>query len=523
MVNNPITKIGNFKKIQMLFDKNSNKRWEEWLKFENIFKPGKQGIVGLFSVIGDEELKIVFKLSQYVNYLVLHENIISTGLKEIEPFCPHFYKNFGTINCKVNTFDKNIFNPDAKHKISTDILMLEYIEKSCKFYNYIKAVEKVEEDLLYSIIKQVLIGIQMAQTFKKFTHYDLHSCNIMIKTCSKDVVFFYILNETDRFLVPTFGNYPIIIDYGFSYISDLEDGPLWPSLGHTNVGFTSNKFDHIADIKLFLSSCSYEIKEKRKSEKSLKFRKFVKTILKPLNMDFYCGWDDIKGNSAAGRVMKKLKDYGGKSKLFYDYENYCSDIIQSLIILPLQAQDYSDLETSYESFINEWIKIENEVSVVFYNLQILKIVVDLARKYHYSYLQENKKETAAMFRNDVHHEISKIVKFFSPKKINYEILLCSLLVFSRCMEGLLYETLNKQEIIKEKEYEKLSFKSASQVFSMIEEKFPFEYIFSKDTRILIFDAILKKTKIISLTEKMAENINSNPLKEKYINEIYSQL
>jgi len=128
-----------------------------------------------------------------------------------------------------------------------------------------------------------------------------------------------------------------------------------------------------------------------------------------------------------------------------------------------------------------------------------------------------------MFRNDVHHEISKIVKFFSPKKINYEILLCSLLVFSRCMEGLLYETLNKQEIIKEKEYEKLSFKSASQVFSMIEEKFPFEYIFSKDTRILIFDAILKKTKIISLTEKMAENINSNPLKEKYINEIYSQL
>ena len=124
---------------------------------------------------------------------------------------------------------ENPFDIKSKYAIEKDVLLCEYIDKSCKFYNYIRS-DKVEEDVLYSIVKQVLLGITIAQKEKKFTHYDLHSFNVMIKKCNKDLVFLYKIDEENQFCVPTLGHYPIIIDYGFSFIEDMNDNPLWASL-----------------------------------------------------------------------------------------------------------------------------------------------------------------------------------------------------------------------------------------------------------------------------------------------------
>ena len=120
----------------------------------------------------------------------------------------------------------------------------------------------------------------------------------MIKRCDKNIVNLYIIDDDNQFCIPTMGYNPIIIDYGFSYISDMEDNPLWASLAHTDVGFMSNIFDWVADPKLFLITVSLEIKNKRNSKQSKIFRRIVKNIFYPLNIDWESGWDEDQDRGA---------------------------------------------------------------------------------------------------------------------------------------------------------------------------------------------------------------------------------
>ena len=327
----------NYTDLVSYYKQNQDKNWKEWLLFDQVFnKPGKQGLVGLLSDKTTPKNKYIFKVSQYINYLIQHEFVVMTGLNDLAPYCIHFCKSIGTIICKVDPKSRkegNPFNSDSKYLIEKEVLLCEYIDKSCKFYNYIRAVDdKIPEDIIYSTIKQVLLAIAIAQNKKQFTHYDLHSCNIMMRKCDKDLVFLYVLDENNQFIVPTYGHYPTIIDFGFSYISDMNDGPLWASMGHTEVGFMSDRFDWVADPKLFLVTVSSELKEKRKSKKSKKLRRIVKNLFSPLTIDWDSGWDNINDQGASDYITEMLEDYNIGSIIFEDYEHYCIDIIQSLII-----------------------------------------------------------------------------------------------------------------------------------------------------------------------------------------------
>ncbi len=133
----------------------SQKDWKKWLKFHCVFeKPGKQGIVGLFKRRDGSDKKIVFKISQYINYLVHHEFTVMNSLNEISPYCPHFCKALGTILCEVEPGKKdgNPFSTKSKYPIEKEVLLTEYIDESCKFYNYIRS-PKISENVIFSSIK----------------------------------------------------------------------------------------------------------------------------------------------------------------------------------------------------------------------------------------------------------------------------------------------------------------------------------------------------------------------------------
>lgn len=318
------------------FDMNRTKPLHEWLTFDKILdKPGKQGVVGLFKTKQTKPVDVIFKMSQYINYLVQHELTIMQGLKEVSNFCPHFCRGIGMIETLIDAkYKKNCTNPfdiTNAHPINKEILLAEYIDDSSKFYNYIRS-EKIHEDVLFSIVKQVILATSFAQKLKKFTHYDLHSFNIMVKQCDKDVVFLYKIDDENQFCVPTHGSYPVIIDFGFSYIENLDY--LFPSLAHTDVGFMSDRFDWVADPKLFLVTVSQEIKYKRGTKKAKRFRRIVRNIFNPLTIDWQSGWDELGIKGASEQISKVLDEYNEISNLFYKYDCYCLDIIQTLILLP---------------------------------------------------------------------------------------------------------------------------------------------------------------------------------------------
>jgi hypothetical protein len=516
----PLTEITGFSSLVEYYEKHKNESWTEWLEFDQTFeKPGKQGLVGLLkpkekllSPI-EKPLKFVFKISQYINYLVQHEYTVMKGLNEISPYCPHFCKAIGTLLCEVDPTARKEGNPfriTTKHPIEKEILLTEYVENSSKLSSYIKS-EKIHEDVIYSTVKQVLMGISIAQKKKHFTHYDLHSYNIMMKKCNKDVVFLYVLDDENQFCVPTHGHYPVIIDFGFSYIEDLEDGPAWPSMGHTDVGFMSDRFDPIADPKLFLVTVAKEMRQARNNKKSNKFRTIVKNMFGKLKIDWESGWDNVEEKGASDFVTEMLQGHSSRSNLFDNYDHYCIDIIQSLIILPMEEQNYNNIDQSYKAFLDEFVKIENEIGNPFYNLYVLKGIVDVAREVRVDYLQKGQARVKAVeyFRKSIYERVRCIASYCRPKDIKFEKMLCGLLCLSRNIEGILYDVIESRMQVKNKSYERLPLQTTEQIYGAIEVNIPDKYVFNDNTTVFVMNCITEECSRLRLTKEQINKVNSS--------------
>ncbi len=484
-----------YNKCLQEYNKHKNDNWEDWLNFDMCFKTtGKQGIAGILK--SNNKNKYIFKLSQYINYFINHEYIIMKSLSKINKFCPHFPNTYGIINCNVDSVNsrtrnnRDITNPfliEHKYPIKKEVLLLEYIPDSIKFTNYIGS-DKFNNNTIFQISKQVLCAITMAQIFNKFTHYDLHSNNIMIKRIEYDNVNLYIIDEKTQICVPTLGYNPIIIDFGFSYCSELEKGYLWPSLAHTEAGFISIEYDWVSDLKLFLVTLSYDLVKMKKSKESKRFRKMIKEIYKPLNIDLESGWDTIFTKSITDYLSKKINNYEHKSILFDKYYFYCIDIIQTLIKLPLHKYSYLNMKVTFTAFINEFIKIEKQIGNHFHNLYILKNIVDYARENRSSYINETMREsTVIKFKKYIYEIIDKISKYCKLDNINWELLLCSLYELSKNIEGYFYYKRNKLKSIRDKYYKELKFKSSVDIIKKIEKEFPNKYEFNNKTVLNIYN------------------------------------
>ena len=138
-----LNKYSKYNDLVKYYDDNKDKPIDKWLSFSTLLdKPGKQGIVGLFDIKSKDDSttknQYIFKISQYINYLVYHELIVMQGLKEISSYCPHFCKGIGLIKCQVDAkYKKEEDNPFVirnKYPIEKDILLCEFIDKSSKFY-----------------------------------------------------------------------------------------------------------------------------------------------------------------------------------------------------------------------------------------------------------------------------------------------------------------------------------------------------------------------------------------------------
>lgn len=500
---------------------NKTKPWFEWLDFVSLFKkPGKQGLVGLFRLKQYPETTIVFKMSRYINYLTDHEFIVMKGLNELAEYCPHFSRTYGTFDSQVDANfreAKNPFEIRNKYPINKSILLIEHIDNAPKLYSYIKN-KKVPESILFSAIKQIMMAIAISQQ-KKFTHYDLHSYNILMKPCDINAVFLYVLDEQNQFCVPTHGSYPIIIDFGFSYISNMDDNPMWTTLAHTDVGFMSDRFDWLADPKLFLITVAGELNEHRTSKSTKTLWNIVKNIFKPLKIDWESGWDDVNEQGAADYALDLLST--PKSDFFKEYDYFFIDLVQSLITLPLKPRSYTNINTAYSTFVREYARIEKTISSPFYNLYILKGIVDSARRIAPLYRQidqrsprtKDARHTAIKeFQQDVFRVLNEVSKFCNPKKIHYEKMLCSLYVLADCVQGVLYEAMEARMAEKIRESSKMRLQTVEQIFGAIETNIPDTYEFNSDSKIYVMNCITKETEFFTLSADEINTLNqTHPL------------
>jgi|694.fasta_scaffold01796_17 hypothetical protein len=516
----------NYQEEYMLYNSNLESKLEDWLLFNSVFsRLGENGVVGILES-KESQLKFIFKFSKYKNYLSIHEHMIYQSLTCIESFCPHFSRSYGIISSKTNKNYKaeNPFHiEEFSYGVTSDILLLEHYENKPKFNQYLLN-PNVSETIIFATVKQVLLGLCFAQKKIQFTHYDLHSSNIFMDRCSPNIVFLYVVDEHNQFYIAPKGHFPIIFDFGFSYTNDIENNNMRCTLAHSNTGHTSNTFDWVADAKNFLVSVSSTLTKTRESKKIKKFRNVVKNIFSPLKISLDNGWDKGNGKSASDILVDTFRNLNKvKSELFRTRTYECIDIIQSLIILPFDKQDYNDIKLNYYSFLTEWVKIEKEFISKVYMLSILKDIVDSANSLRCSYFDdETRHGSIEFFKEAVYESIEKVSKFCRPKNINFELMLGSILLLSNDIEGIFFTISNESREKKNKMYDRLMFSSIEQIFASIEVLFQDDFVFKNNTEILIFDSVREKTEQFKLSSNQTDCINqlSNLVKGTYIYDLY---
>jgi serine/threonine protein kinase len=473
---------------------------------------GKQGMVGLLEYGGQ---KYVYKISQYLNYLSLHEGDVMKCMENIIDFCPHFGRVVGCFPAKIDPNFRKLENPfviTSKYPVDMDVLVMEYLEDTRKLYRYIKK-RSMDEEVIHSLIQQTLCALLASQHYCKFTHYDLHSNNVMVRRCDPNQVSVYRMAADKLYFIPTYGFQPVIIDFGFSYCKDLDGKPIRAALAHTNVGFMTNTFDLWSDFKLFLITTSYEMEQYHKRGTGKKFRKLVKKMFEPLSVEMDSGWDTGEEMSASDYALEVLEE-NVKSDFFDECIHFCIDILQSISTLPLEPHHYEDILTAYQVMEAEFMKIEDEIGSKFFLLYIFKGIVDGARKVDAMYSNpETRNEAVKQFRHSVYAVLDSVSKFSKPK-VNYERLLCSTLLLGKQITGIVHDICKDRMRRKKKEYKNLSYHHPVEMFHTIHEQFGFDWEADENTFFQIYDYTRKTSYKVTLEEDEIDLFNEGSYEER---------
>ena len=91
------------------------------------------------------------------------------------------------------------------------------------------------------------------------------------------------------------------------------------------------------------------------------------------------------------------------------------------------------------------------------------------------------------------------------------------------MEGILYDVVISLTDKKEHEYSKLPLKSVEQIYAAVEANIEDEYVYSKDTSVIILDSIKGTTELYDLDEKSSAIVNSlhSIARGTYIYDLYN--
>ncbi len=456
---------------------------------------GSQGRVGILQHKQTKET-LVFKIPLDPGFTVRHEYLIMNSLTGSRKFMPHYCEVYGIIRTLISTNgDSPFLIKQGESGFICDVLLTEYIEGSVTFTE--KAFS-YNTKLVYSLIRQVMLGIEIGRRKYGLVHYDLHTDNILVKKCPRDSLFLYNMGNT-KAILPTYGVYPVFIDFGFSYLKGKTQIPLYSSMAHTDAGYLSCLFDPYYDARVFLINISKDLSD-LKTQREKSFREKILAYYNHLSIDTTKGWDMRKGQySAAEMIIYTMCEVEEKEniKTIFSTEGYQAvNILQSLIELPLQNKKNGDFRPYYSLFIHEFIKLfKKSVRSNFNKLLILTQLVDSARKAREFYITD-REEGVRCFRRDFLHYIDKSLNFYQcPDDVNFHILLENMYLMIDCMETIYFRVMKDIIQLKKEQYKQPV--ENMEIFNMIDVYYSTEYRLNPTSTVYIWDIEKEMSRTVS--------------------------
>jgi len=135
-------------------------------------------------------------------------------------------------------------------------------------------------------------------------------------------------------------------------------------------------------------------------------------------------------------------------------------------------------------------------------------MVDSARYVRSAYSDpQTEKDAVVTFRAQILATVDHVAKFCHIKNIHYEKLLCSLLVLSKNIEGVLYDVITSRMSEKNREYAKLPLQSTEQIYGAIEVNIPDNYVYNEKTSVCIVDCRSGTTDLYTIPVEELSHIN----------------
>jgi len=318
-----------------------------------------QGTAGIVSIKNDEDSKIVFKVSNCIDYSIEHESVSLDTLNKLANFCPHFMYKFGSFDLPVshhffkNPSKQGIFE-EPTQLMMTPVLFTEYISKFT-FYHAIKTYDK---NIYSSMLLQVFSALKISQQKSAFTHYDLHMDNILVRKGDPSVLHLYLYDK-DELLVPTYGLTPVIIDMGSCHTSNHIR--MFSNSDNYENGLQTTSFDRLADIHHLLLSTFSCLERYTEIGKQLMLK--IAFMFYPLPVWKEKGWKILfnhldKELKELIRKNSKLMNTSGSKDDRDDYQHLFSELFSDFIsvlngAITLPFQEMTLIEKDFDKFTKD--------------------------------------------------------------------------------------------------------------------------------------------------------------------------
>jgi hypothetical protein len=470
------------------------------LQFIRVFSTkGVQGIVGFIKFLDSKSFN-VFKISVDINRSIEHEYEILKSLNSLRKFMPNFLTTLGMIEMPItNDFIKNPGRnypliPESEMEenctLPRNVLLLEFVNK-LPFYRIIERCKN--KNLVSSLILQIILALEIAQNECDFTHYDLHTGNILIQKCDKEALFLYKYKD-EFYLLPTFGFFPLIIDTGFSYSKAVNNKSMKTHTNYNNKGFQMTCFDPLNDVHHFLISLFYILEREGDNFDSLSNK--IKYIFRHVPVLRKTGWKELPYNPTKIVLKRILED---STDWFKNEENICYDvfldnkkdfleILNSLVELPIKNFNKEYFYDCFPYFIQVLDDLCRDVEYDKIYLFITKIVVDSIIQF--KNIRENKNNSEKIvedFKSSLHKKLKDSNIKIPTNSINYERLLVSGSIMGERLSSNYYKWIGENNNAVKEYYKKTAISCPLDMFIYLAKNFTPYIKLEKDSIIHLFN------------------------------------
>jgi hypothetical protein len=201
----------------------------------------------------NSQLQLVLKeaRSDISNGNLYHEAFVGLHcLNQLLPYCPNFMYTYGIFESTTFiTTGKQVFN-FLPYGSQYNHLLVEYINPAVTFSTFLQTCT---ESQFKNMFMQVLYALEIAQAHCDFTHYDLHSDNVLIAEkfdCNQDIMYKRPDGEV-RYIASKY--VATIIDYGDCHVKYMgKDYGIYHRQYH-NINNTCHQLYDVYKLLYFLA------------------------------------------------------------------------------------------------------------------------------------------------------------------------------------------------------------------------------------------------------------------------------